>query len=94
VVDNVTERRPEPARPEAESTNASVLGDYARHPLLQDFEFEHLPGSLREVSVRFAQLADFVVSLPWARGHRDVALRKLLEAKDCACRAALPPKGT
>jgi hypothetical protein len=58
--------------------------------VLQFFAFEHLPPKLREVSEPFHALAHRV-----AGGSQNqettVALRKLLEAKDAAVRAALVP---
>jgi hypothetical protein len=58
-------------------------------PLLQFFEFGHLPEHLAAVSAPFAILArDLVNTLP-RNPERTVALRKLLEAKDCAVRAVL-----
>lgn len=61
------------------------------HELLQYFEFEHLPaGPLQNVSKEFFYMARLlVVNLP-VGSEKDMALRKLLEAKDCAVRAALP----
>lgn len=57
--------------------------------LLKYFEYKHLPDPLREVSRRFRemayQLADTLPSNP----ETTVALRKLLESKDAAVRAAL-----
>ena len=59
--------------------------------VLAFFEFSHLPEFLREISKPFADLADDMA-------HRldgpelTVGLRKLLEAKDCMVRAALPAK--
>ena len=57
-------------------------------PLLQFFEFGHLPEHLREVSSDFWHLAQKLVKRP-RNPERTVALRKLLEAKDCAVRAVL-----
>lgn len=57
--------------------------------LLQFFKYEHLPPHLQEVSKPFADLANsIVVTLP-SNPERSTALRKLLEAKDCAVRAVL-----
>lgn len=54
------------------------------------FKFDHLTDAkLRTVSSRFAQLAAEVVDTLPRNPERTVALRKLLEAKDCAVRAAL-----
>jgi hypothetical protein len=58
-------------------------------PMLQFFEFKHLPADLQTVSAPFHDLAiELVDTLP-RNPERTVALRKLLEAKDCAVRAAL-----
>lgn len=58
-------------------------------PILQFFAFEHLPGELQDVSRAFAHLASFVVDTLPRNAERTVALRKLLESKDAAVRAAL-----
>lgn len=58
-------------------------------PLLQFFEFKHLPKNLQEVSEPFCNLARHVVMMLPRNPERTVALRKLLEAKDCAVRAQL-----
>jgi len=56
-------------------------------PLLQFFKFDHLRADLQLVSEPFHQLAiEIVKNLP-RNPERTVALRKLLEAKDCAVRA-------
>lgn len=61
----------------------------ARERMLSFFEFEHLPEELRNVSRPFSILAhELEASLP-AGPERTVALRKLLESKDCAVRARL-----
>ncbi len=60
-----------------------------KEPLLQFFEFAHLPPALAAVSGRFCDLAYSVVALLPRNPERTVALRKLLEAKDCAVRALL-----
>jgi hypothetical protein len=61
-----------------------------RFPILKFFEWHHLPPELQLVSQGFADVA-------WEMALRDTehpaelaaGLRKLLEAKDCAVRAAL-----
>lgn len=58
-------------------------------PLLQFFEFAHLRGDLQEVSRPFGELAKRIVEGLPRNPERTVALRKLLEAKDCAVRAYL-----
>lgn len=56
--------------------------------LEQFFSYSHLPAHLQEISKPFGELALFVATLP-RNPERTVALRKLLEAKDCAVRAKL-----
>lgn len=59
--------------------------------LLRFFDYYHLPERLQEVSKRFHDLAYDVVNATDLNGPEvTVCLRKLLEAKDCAVRAALP----
>lgn len=58
-------------------------------PILKYFNYEHLPPRLQGVSAQFHLLAHWIVgSLPRCP-ERTVALRKLLESKDAAVRAAL-----
>jgi hypothetical protein len=57
--------------------------------MLQFFQYAHLPVNLQGVSKPFCDLAfKIAVELP-SNPERTVALRKLLEAKDCAVRAVL-----
>lgn len=58
-------------------------------PMLQFFQYEHLPPHLKEVSAPFGNLATLIVKILPRNPERTVALRKLLEAKDCAVRAVL-----
>jgi len=55
--------------------------------LLQFFEYSHLPEKLQIVSSPFCVLAKSIVNDLPRNPERTVALRKLLEAKDCAVRA-------
>jgi hypothetical protein len=57
--------------------------------LLKFFAYEHLPEHLQEVSRQFAALAEWITGELPQTPERTVALRKLLEAKDCAVRARL-----
>lgn len=58
-------------------------------PILRYFAYEHLTRPLRDVSKRFADLAtELDASLPDG-AEKSTALRKLLESKDAAVRAAL-----
>lgn len=59
-------------------------------PILRYFAYDHLPQHLRVVSEPFHHIAHHLAdSLP-AGPELSAGLRKLLEAKDCAVRAALP----
>lgn len=57
--------------------------------LLQFFKYEHLPEHLQNVSRPFGELAKEIVDTLPDNPERTTALRKLLEAKDCAVRALL-----
>lgn len=57
--------------------------------LLQFFEYKHLPSHLQAVSEKFYELAHDIVLNVASNPERTMALRKLLEAKDCAVRAQL-----
>lgn len=59
----------------------------AKHYLLQFFKFTHLPPTLREVSRPFATLAEALDEQLPDNPEKSAAMRKLLEAKDCAVRA-------
>lgn len=67
----------------------AVVTDFGTRHLLQYFTFEHLPEHLKEVSRPFGELALRMVEFVPGNPERTVALRKLLEAKDAAVRAAL-----
>lgn len=57
--------------------------------LLQFFAYDHLPAHLKEVSQPFKVLAVMIIETLPVNPERSMALRKLLEAKDCAVRAQL-----
>lgn len=61
----------------------------AAEPILQFFEYVHLPPHLQEVSRPFCALAIEVVRKHPRNPERTVCLRKLLEAKDAAVRSVL-----
>ncbi|MFF5972208.1 hypothetical protein ACFY7C_11885 [Streptomyces sp. NPDC012769] len=68
-----------------------------RHPavanVLRYFAYDHLRTPLREMSQLYAELAHGLADLPNLDGPElTVALRKLLESKDAAVRAALPTR--
>jgi hypothetical protein len=58
-------------------------------PMLQFFKYEHLPARLQLISKSYCDLAVYTASTLPRNPERTVALRKLLEAKDCAVRALL-----
>ncbi len=60
-----------------------------RDRMLQFFMYGHLPDHLAKVSLPFCQLAEEIAATLPSNPERTVALRKLLEAKDCAVRALL-----
>lgn len=60
-----------------------------RDRMLQFFSHAHLPEHLGKVSLPFCQLAEAICATLPSNPERTVALRKLLEAKDCAVRALL-----
>lgn len=59
-------------------------------PILRFFRYAHLPPHLQGHSKPFSDLADHLIACLPQCAERTVALRKLLEAKDAAVRAALP----
>jgi len=61
--------------------------------MLRWFAYEHLPLNLQGVSAPFYGLATLIVGLLSPGPERTVALRKLLESKDAAVRAAVAPGG-
>ncbi len=60
-----------------------------QEPLMQFFAYEHLKPELQEYSKPFGDFAQRIVETLPRNPERTVALRKLLEAKDCAVRARL-----
>lgn len=58
-------------------------------PILQFFTYDHLPERLKAISIHFHSMAHWIVKTLPRNPERTVALRKLLEAKDCAVRAEL-----
>lgn len=59
------------------------------HYLAQFFVFNHLPPHLQAVSRLFYDLATQIDGTLPENPEKTMALRKLLEAKDCAVRAVL-----
>jgi hypothetical protein len=63
--------------------------DLSAEPIGQFFAYAHLPEHLQAVSALFFNLAEDIVKRCPRNPERTVALRKLLESKDAAVRAAL-----
>lgn len=61
----------------------------ATEHVLKFFSYTHLPEKLQAVSKLFAELAKIIAERTPDSPETTVALRKLLEAKDAAVRAAL-----
>lgn len=67
-------------------------GEIMDNPIIKYFEYKHLPEHLQDVSALFGELAfKLDKDLPNS-AEKSAGLRKLLEAKDCAVRAALESK--
>lgn len=58
-----------------------------KEPMMQFFGYSHLPEGLQARSRPFYELALQIVDATPRNPERTAALRKLLEAKDCAVRA-------
>ena len=63
--------------------------DFKIPVIMKFFKYGHLPGRLHDISKPFCDLARTVASRNPESDETLMALRKLLEAKDCAVRAAL-----
>lgn len=77
-----------PTRPVAPAT--AQVADY---PILRFFAWRHLPEHLQQVSRPFGALAATLAATLPRGAETTVALRKLLESKDAAVRAALDTQG-
>lgn len=63
------------------------MTDKTTEPIMQFFAFNHLPDDLQAVSRPFCELAGLITDTLPRNPERTTALRKILEAKDCAVRA-------
>jgi len=59
-------------------------------PIIKYFAYEHLPEKLQTVSKPIGDLARQMDATLPDGAEKSAGLRKLLEAKDCLVRAALP----
>jgi hypothetical protein len=62
------------------------------NPILQYFNYAHLPEPLQAISKPFGDLAMHMAETLPPSAETSAGQRKLLEAKDCAVRAALTPQ--
>lgn len=69
---------------------ATPMADEQQDPILKFFAYKNLPPHLQEHSKPWCELAERLVATLPRSAERTVALRKLLEGKDAAVRAALP----
>ncbi len=58
-------------------------------PMLQFFAYAHLREDLQQTSAMFSDVAKWMVDALPSNPERTMALRKLMEAKDCAVRASI-----
>lgn len=65
----------------------------SKHYLRQFFEYKHLPEKMQTVSKNFGELAATLDFLLPDNPEKSAAMRKLLEAKDCAVRATIYEEG-
>lgn len=72
------------------SVDSTVTRFVETDEVFRHFAYAHLPERLQVVSKRFYELAEFIVLNIPRSAERTVALRKILEGKDAAVRAALP----
>ena len=63
--------------------------DFYSDKLCKWFTYSHLPTHLQETSKQFHDLAKWIFDNIESSAERTVALRKILEAKDCAVRAEI-----
>lgn len=57
---------------------------------IQFFKYDHLPPQLQEIVKPIAELAHLMESTLPDGPEKSAGMRKLLEAKDCFVRSALP----
>lgn len=63
-------------------------------PILQFFEYKHLPEHLQAISKPFCEWAQDIVKTIPRNPERDTGLRKLLEAQKCIVKAFLKKKSS
>lgn len=78
-----------PRAPPTTATPTPTMSTLMNEPMMQFFEYKHLPPALQAISVQFHNLAATMLATLPRNPERTAFLRKLLEAKDCAVRAVL-----
>ena len=73
---------------EGPRTEAPTLNEILDDPILKHFDFQNIPERMRSAGERYQLLALGIVRNSRKCEERDVALRKLLESRDCLFRAA------
>lgn len=58
-------------------------------PLLKHFEYTHLSEKLQYISMPFHAMAYWICDKVPPNNEREMTIRKLLEAKDCAVRSMI-----
>lgn len=87
--DFTTQLRPYPSEEPGPTFDQILAAREIGTPIIKFFRFGHLPSQLQGRSRPWAELALRVVDDGPPSAERTTALRKLLEGKDCAVRAAL-----
>lgn len=80
---------PEPVLKDLATEMAAQKAYEEKDRMMRNFRYAHLPLHLQDVSLRFAALARWIVDNIPSSPERTVALRKVLEGKDCAVRARI-----
>jgi hypothetical protein len=74
---------------EKKMPNEASQVQYSPNLIMQFFAYAHLPEHLQAISKPFCETAEWVDQNIPSNPEKSTALRKLLEAKDCAVRAVL-----
>lgn len=65
------------------------MEEVKRDDIMKYFEYKHLSPEKAEISRPFCELAEWIHSTLPRNAERSTALRKLIEAKDCAVRTVI-----
>lgn len=75
--------------PYVKTVDAIRSGETSLNPIMQFFEYEHLPEEMRSVSKEICDIAEALHAQLPDSAEKSAGLRKLLEAKDCFVRSVL-----